>query len=70
MFLTPNKIEWGKCPGCKAVLNRHFAPLEALGNPCFTPSKCPACGERIGVRVKVEMKYEIAKIEEKDGEKS
>ena len=65
MFVKVNSIKWAKCPHCKVVLNSHsFVSIDAFANPYFTKSKCPSCHKEVGVKVRVEMNYEVILLEE------
>lgn len=60
-FLTPNKIEWAKCPHCEFTLNTwEGVSLDALGNRYFVASLCPnkKCKKKIGIKVRIEFKVE------------
>lgn len=66
MFLTPNKIKWGTCPGCKIELNTwEGIPAEAVGDWQYHEMKClnESCSKNLLVRVRVEFTVEL----EEDG---
>ena len=63
MYLTPNKLNWGKCPECKVIINTNSDfPIDIIGNPYFTRVKCPSCKKEIYAKMKIEHTYILEKI--------